>query len=127
MSIVNLTQHVASADQVEVGVVALNSDHNEQLVGLLNFTSIPSTSEVVERAEEIAVLALMSGSYYCMIGGAPYLMGPLTIALRNLGLHALFAFSERVSVEDPSTGVKTSKFQHLGFVGSESGTSVVPK
>jgi succinyl-CoA synthetase alpha subunit len=127
MSIVNLTQHLASADQVEAGVVSVDPGYQERLVQLLNFTSMPTATEVVHRAEEIATLALMQGSHFAMVGGAPYLMSPLVKALRDLGINALYAFSERVSVEDPTTGVKTSKFQHLGFVGSTSGTSIVPK
>jgi hypothetical protein len=54
-----------------------------------------------------------------MIGGAPYLMGPLTDALKDLGIEVCFSYSERVSVESslPDGSVtKTSVFKHVGFV-----------
>ena len=50
-----------------------------------------------------------------MIGGAPYLMAELEMALGWVGIIPLYAFSVRVSSE--KDGVKTSVFRHLGFVG----------
>jgi len=43
-------------------------------------------------------------------------MGPLAKTLSEAGIRPLFAFSERVSEEDPETGMKVSVFKHLGFV-----------
>lgn len=54
-----------------------------------------------------------------MIGGAPYLMGPLAETLREYGLEPVFAFTERVSVDEvqPDGSVrKTAVFKHSGWV-----------
>jgi len=56
-----------------------------------------------------------------MIGGAPWMMGPLVRALHAAGVvQCLAAFSRRESVErtDPATGAvtKTAVFCHMGFV-----------
>jgi hypothetical protein len=57
-----------------------------------------------------------------MIGGAPYLMAPLEVALRAHGITPLYAFSVRESVEQtqPDGSVrKIAVFRHGGFVGCE--------
>ena len=78
-AIINLTQHAASAEQIDQGVVQLSFD--------------------------------------AMIGGAPYLLGPLAkMLIDDFKAVPLYAFTQRVSVEDPTTGVKTSVFKHMGFV-----------
>jgi len=54
-----------------------------------------------------------------MIGGAPYLMGPLTNVLKGLHLDVLFAFTQRESVEVPQEDgsiKKVAVFRHTGFV-----------
>lgn len=54
-----------------------------------------------------------------MVGGAPYLMGPLCAALKEYGLEPVFAFTERVSVDEvqPDGSVrKTAVFRHSGWV-----------
>jgi hypothetical protein len=54
-----------------------------------------------------------------MIGGAPFLMGPLETALRARGFSPVYAFSVRESVErTTATGAveKTATFRHAGFV-----------
>lgn len=54
-----------------------------------------------------------------MIGGAPYLMGPLEAALKDRGIAPLYAFSERRSIEvknEAGEVTKTAVFVHLGFV-----------
>lgn len=54
-----------------------------------------------------------------MIGGAPYLMGPLAEALREHGLEPVFAFTERVSVDEPQADGSVRKvavFRHSGWV-----------
>jgi hypothetical protein len=54
-----------------------------------------------------------------MIGGAPYLMGPLVAALKAVDVQPLFSFTERKSVErvglDGSV-VKTSVFAHVAWI-----------
>ena len=121
--VLNLTQHQATADQVEAGVCGLGSDE-AQLKKLLTFTTLPTKEEVASRATSIARLAsevAYSTGETCgaMIGGAPYLMGPLAEALKDHGITPLFSFTERKAVDKvlPSGEVeKTSVFLHVGFV-----------
>ena len=115
--ITNLTQHAPSPDQLAEGV-------GQPLAGvaeLLNFTTLPSTEEVRERARKIALLAQKADAHHVMIGGAPFLMGPLTEALLAQGMNPMFAFTERVSEEqaqpDGSTK-KVSVFKHAGWVAA---------
>lgn len=122
-TILNLTQHVATEEQILAGVCGLGSDTVE-LKKLLTFTSLPSKEEVEDRALSIARLAeevqsSLGETCGAMIGGAPYLMGPLAEALKSHGITPLFSFTERRSVERalPNGEVeKTSVFLHVGFV-----------
>lgn len=53
-----------------------------------------------------------------MIGGAPYLMGPLQLELSNIGT-VLYAYSDRVSAEETQADGSVRKvnvFKHIGFV-----------
>lgn len=125
--IVNLTQHVGTVEQ---GVLTLPESDNKQLKELLTFDSIPTKAEIEKRALSIAYLSsdflleetqeLEDEEYSlsAMIGGAPYLMGPLEAALKKVGVAPLYAFTERKSVEKVVDGkvVKTAVFEHLGFV-----------
>lgn len=121
--VLNLTQHNATQDQIDAGVCGLGSD-TEQLKKLLTFTSLPTKEEVASRATLIARLAsevAYSTGETCgaMIGGAPYLMGPLAEALKAHGITPLFSFTERKAIEKqlPNGEVeKTSVFLHVGFV-----------
>ena len=121
--ILNLTQHVATQEQIEAGVCGLGSD-TEQLKKLLTFTTLPTKEEVASRATSIARLAAEVASSTgetcgAMIGGAPYLMGPLAEALKAHGVTPLFSFTERRSVEvhgENGEVTKTSVFLHVGFV-----------
>jgi hypothetical protein len=114
--IINLTQHAASEDQRLAGVYDVKAHNDSHLKYLLTFNDINETNLVNERAEDLAKLAVVSSATSAMVGGAPYLMGPLCAALKARNIKPLFAYSDRVSVEDPITGVKTSVFKHLGFV-----------
>ena len=147
----NFTQHSASKDQLEAGVIDLPESVQQVVKGLLTFHAVPSVEEIRDRAEKLAYEAnyqvwLLAekqenelAPYYwgedehlapspaqcrsefarVMIGGAPYLMGPLAAALRYHGLEPVFAFTERVSVDEvqPDGSVrKTAVFKHSGWV-----------
>lgn len=120
--IANLTQHSASAEQIEAGVTDMVGKDLESLKALLTFQDIPSAAEIDRRAQEITRLA--KGALYgqserkAMIGGALWLMAPLTFYLKAAGIIPVFAFSKRESVERVVDGktVKTSMFRHIGFV-----------
>ncbi len=120
--IVNLTQHAATKEQLDAGVVELSQEQKKGLAALLTFTSCPTKKEVSERAIAIAAVAAeFVGNDFnssAMIGGAPFLMSALEKALLGQGITAVYAFSERVSVEEHRDGavVKTNVFRHVGFV-----------
>lgn len=57
MTILNLTQHKATPEQLQAGVVELPKDMKEQLVSLLTFSSVPSKSDLESTARSIAKLA----------------------------------------------------------------------
>ena len=115
-NVINLTQHPASEDQVVVGVI--NVSNSDALKSLLTFNSIPTKEDIELVAKELVKIAKESGCSKAMIGGAPYLMGPLELALKDAGIQPLYSFSERVSVEKTVNGevIKTSSFKHIGWV-----------
>lgn len=121
MTIVNLTQHNATNDQIDAGVFNVDYDHNEldYLRSLLTFDSIPTIEDMQQRADEIAKIALRTNAKKAMIGGAPFFMGYLETALKSVGIQPLYAFSQRVSVEttaEDGTVTKQNVFKHIGFV-----------
>ena len=119
--IINLTQHAATPEQVAAGVVELHPEDRLELQRLLTFEKLPDLEEIWRSANSIAALAVQyrTPARAALIGGAPYLMGPLEKALRRVGLIPLYAFSVRESVDvvQPDGSVrKTSVFKHAGFV-----------
>ena len=123
--ILNLTQHPATTEQIEAGVVDLPDSVRPALIGWLTFSQLPSREEIEDRAEALALLAdsLLpeEGNPAAMIGGAPYLMAALEAALRNQRIRPLYAFSRRESIEQvlpDSTVRKTSIFRHAGFIAA---------
>ena len=129
MIILNLTQHKATTDQIEAGVVDLNEPERLALIDALTFDSIPSQEEIERRANYVADLATMNnlgGDHgddpfpaQAMVGGAPWLMSALEKALLDNGVEPVYAFSVRESVETVSADgsvVKKNIFRHVGFV-----------
>ena len=123
--ILNLTQHPATTEQIEAGVIDLPDSVRKELIKLLTFDQRPDREEIEDRAEAIALLAdsLLpeEGNPAAMIGGAPYLMAPLEVALRNQRIRPLYAFSRRESAEQvlpDGTVRKTSIFRHAGFIAA---------
>ncbi len=118
MAILNFTQHAATAEQLEAGVIDLMQHDLASLKALLNFVGLPTADEIYERAYAIAALAENLFAETVMVGGAPFLMPVLQKALQMRGITVLYAFSERVSIEKIVDGVvvKTNEFKHVGFV-----------
>ena len=118
-TILNLTQHSPTPEQVEAGVIDLAPEQKEVLKDLLNFQELPSQQDIEDRAATITSIAMKYGATQVMLGGAPFLMGTLENKLKEAGLIPLYAFSKRVVVEkmqDDGTVVKVSDFKHMGFV-----------
>lgn len=125
----NLTQHAATKDQIDVGVLDLPLDLSQRVKQLLTFHAVPSVEELRQRAQTLArdvqtILANQaskdSAPYYwgedvgmepppsaymadfrqVVVGGAPFFMGSLCAALKGYGLEPVFAFSVRESVDE---------------------------
>lgn len=129
MRILNLTQHLATPDQIRAGVIDLPELGRQQLQKLITFETLPDDTELSDRAHAVAnlaaqyieVLEARDGEPIntVLIGGTPYFMVPLEIALSHVGLFAVYAFSVRESVETHNpdgTVTKRNIFKHAGFV-----------
>lgn len=133
MKILNLTQHPATPEQIEAGVVDCQPHNIQRLKELLTFETLPSHLDVRVRALNLKRLAqeeaesrlgddiTVMDDMAVMIGGASFLMAPLEDFLK-LNFKVFYAFSERVSVEtvkDDGSVVKTNVFKHAGFVEAQ--------
>lgn len=123
--IINLTQHVATPKQIEVGVIEPDAEHKEKIRSLLTFDEMPSDEVMKARIFgllEIAhFLELEHEADGIMIGGAPLLMPALETALKTFGHRVVYAFSKRESADavQPDGSVKkVSVFKHAGFYES---------
>ena len=129
--IINLTQHAATAEQVEAGVIDLPPEARECLVQLLTVEALPTRQEIDARCSDIAELAASLASpddrqdgtaglaTHAMIGGAPWMMGALEAALIDKGIEPVYAFSTRESVDHPlpdGSVRKVAMFRFAGFV-----------
>lgn len=120
--ILNLTQHPATPEQLAAGVVDLPPSKRAELSMLLTFDTLPTRQDVDARATQIASLALMyvdGEEPAVMIGGAPFLMSALEVAMDHVGITVVYAFSRRESVEEAlpdGTVRKNALFRHAGFV-----------
>lgn len=124
--IINLTQHVATQDQIAAGVVEPSAEDKKNIQSLLTFEELPSVEDLEGRAYSLATLVTNMGSanashHKVMIGGAPFFMGRLAAALKAQGHRPVYAFSRRESVDQhqpDGTVRKVAVFKHLGFVGA---------
>ena len=121
--IVNLTQHPATPAQMTAGVEDVPADLRKNLVAGLTFDRLPTVQEVCRAVDRLVEMVDLVNADHdidaVMIGGAPFLMMPLTVALRRRGYRVVFAFSARDSVETinaDGTVSKSSVFRHAGFV-----------
>jgi hypothetical protein len=116
--IINLTQHTATAEQAAAGVV--EPLDTAAVHRMLTFETCPDRDAIRGRAEALAVVARESGAKAALVGGAPYLMGPLEAALRAVGIRPLYAFSQRAGVVEerqPDGSVrKVQVFRHAGWI-----------
>ena len=138
ITILNLTQHPATTDQIAAGVRDLQGAALAMLRQELTFDNQPDVGTVCVHADAIAMLALAwfdaegvpvtsqdviipidLQTRVAMIGGAPFLMGPLERALISRGIFPAYAFSRREVVEKATADgavTKTAVFRHEGFV-----------
>ena len=142
--IINLTQHRATLEQVDAGVIDLPESYRTSVIEALTFDDIPSKTDMEQRANTIAFVVscyilgrlIPTGSFEdisdkwgsnsiddenikafnhsFLIGGAPFFMSTLESELSYIG-RVLYAFSKRES-KDIANGEKISYFKHIGFV-----------
>jgi hypothetical protein len=116
-AIFNLTQHNSTPTQAEVGVVDPSADVHRQIKKLLDVPEVPTSEDLHERAEGLALM-VPAGTVKALIGGAGPLMRLLRRELKTRGVEPLEAFSRRVVVETTTPDgrvVKTSDFVHAGW------------
>ena len=124
MNVLNLTQHLATPEQVEQGVINLPDADRAVLVSLLTFDELPTKTSIRLAAGNIAALASHYASSHVqtvMIGGAPFLMAALVEELQSHYLRPVFAFSKRESVDEPQPDGSVRKvavFKHAGWVAA---------
>jgi hypothetical protein len=125
--ILNLTQHLATPEQLAAGVVDLVGEDRAFLIEKLTFDDMPSRDEIRDAADSLAEFAdtwLFDNncdpeSYTVLIGGAPWFMSALEKALKETDIKPLYAFSKRESFEEmqeDGSVKKSMMFRHLGFL-----------
>lgn len=123
MKTVNLTQHPTTPEQKEEGVFDLEGKMLSQLKAKLTFDTLEDAREHNVHTRAVRMAAVVRGMdpkpQQALLGGAPFLMGPLADELRKVGVAPVFAFSVRDSKEvtqaDGSVR-KVAVFRHLGLV-----------
>lgn len=116
--ILNLTQHIATEDQIKEGVMEPDEKTKEKIKKLLTFEKLPDQNTMTKRAEDLASICLKNNASHVLIGGAPFFMSTLEHTLIGFDITPSYAFSLRRSIEETKDGqvLKKSVFQHIGFV-----------
>lgn len=119
----NITQHTATKEQMEDGVIEPSPEIKAQIQKLITFdkTVMSEPEQIWNRAK--ALVTLVKREYpeihKVMIGGALYFMPALTQEFKEHGYEVFFSYTDRVSQEthNPDGSVtKTLVFKHLGWV-----------
>ena len=125
-TIINLTQHQPTAEQVAAGVVNLRRDLLESLNLCLNFEAQYAKEDLELSAKSIIALLFHNGSsgvgQRVMVGGMPSFMLILEKTLLQAGFRVLYAKTDRISEDQPQedgTVRKISVFKHIGFYEAE--------
>ena len=119
MKILNLTQHLATPEQVTQGVYEPEASLKAKVQQLLTFDELPDEDELNSSAVELVRIAIEQGAEAVLIGGAPFLMPALYLCFYPTSIKVLYSFSKRVCVEKMNpdgTVTKTNVFRHEGFV-----------
>lgn len=121
MTILNLTQHCATPDQIEAGVIDLKEVDRAILSDIITFEKLPNRLQIAAAVSMAVSLCARYDAEKAMIGGAPFLMEPMVTGLKKSGIQPIFAFSKRESKEiqkDDGTVEKVAVFRHEGFVSA---------
>ena len=101
----------------------ISLDYHETVMAAAGHQAEQNLHETVEKHPFLLVvegaIPTKENGIHCMIGGAPFLMGPLEAALLKDNRVPVYAFSVRESVEAPQADGSVRKanvFRHGGFV-----------
>ena len=121
--ILNLTQHNATVQQKEAGVFEPLPGVKESIKKLLTFEKLPSQRILSHNSYVLATIAkiecLRNKCNKVMVGDVPYLIHLLVDDLKAKGLIPVYAFSKRVSIDEPQQDdsvIKIIVFKHEGFI-----------
>jgi len=143
MAILNLTKNPATPEQRESGVIEIKDELKDKLNALLSFTELPDRKEIMDRVHRLSSLIYkhLTGVdkewhlFYdheigaelskadidaILIGGEPYLMGPLELEIENYST-AVYAFYKETSVmaeTEDGLPIEHVLRTHVGFVKS---------
>ena len=116
-TILNLTQHESTKEQIEAGVY--EPDDKILVRQLLTFDTLPTKETIISQTVKLLSVVIGHQSRYVMIGGAPYQMSELEKMLRCCGIIPLYSFSERITetkIEEDGSVKKLTVFRHKGFI-----------
>ena len=124
MAILNLTQHLATPEQIEAGVVNLSHGDQVMLKSYLTFNELPDNAAIDTAAGGVLTLAhkffgQQAEDRTVMLGGAPFFMSRLEECFKGQGFRVVYAFSQRVSedqAQEDGSVRKVAVFKHMGFV-----------
>lgn len=121
--VINLTQHIATYEQIVDGVVEPSNIAKEKINKYLTFNDLPTLHDLRKRASILTNIAKHECIKYqtnlVMIGGAPYIMGILEEALKLRGMLPVYSFSIKHVIEEiqeDGTIIKRTVFEHIGFI-----------
>lgn len=117
--ILNLTKQWPTPEQASAGLLP----PLEGAAELMTFDEPPTAALLRDRAAGLAFLAAKAAAntrtVEVLIVGLPALMGPLELALKDVGLRAVYAHRVHVCVEEtrPDDGAvrRVNVFKHVAF------------
>ena len=124
MAILNLTQHNATATQIEAGIIDLPAELKTALISIITFPATYTKSDLECKARQVLeVVRDYHGSEVAktasvMIGGMPSFMPVLERVLSEYGIKVGYACTDRVSedqVQADGSVKKVAVFKHAGM------------
>lgn len=115
----NLTQHVATPEQISAGVVEPPTVMKRRIQSLLTFNETPIPQVMEEKAEALARCCRMLGATSVMVYQPPYFMSTLERVLKRQGIHVFYAFSKWKTIEEVTPDGfcwKVAVFRHEDFI-----------
>ena len=121
MTIINLTQHDATQDQLDAGVVNLIGEAAYKLKQAYRFNYVPSAEEKNRRVREIVQIAIDCKAEKALLDGPAWLTSALERELAVHEISAVYSFSMYpiiMTMEGDGTLVKRQRIKHMTFIMS---------